>query len=68
MLKKITIWGVVAVAAALAVQTLLRTGPPRPLFVPPRMELPGLDRAAEREPPQPAERDPEATKTGDSGR
>ena len=57
MLKKITIWGVVAVAAVLAVQVLLREGPPKSLFVPPRMELPGLDRAAERDPLQPAERD-----------
>jgi uncharacterized membrane protein len=56
MLKKITIWGVVAVAAALAMQTLLRTGPPKSLFVPPRMELPGLDEAPERESSQPAER------------
>jgi hypothetical protein len=67
MLKKITIWAVVAVAAVLAAQTLLRTGPPKSLFVPPRMELPGLDRAADREPSQPAERDPEA-ETDDSDR
>ena len=57
MLKKIAIWGVVAVAAVLALQVLLREGPPKSLFVPPRMELPGLDSAPEREPLQPAERD-----------
>ena len=57
MLKKIAIWGVVAAAAVLALQVLLRDGPPKSLFVPPPMALPGLDRAPEREPAQPAERD-----------
>jgi uncharacterized membrane protein len=56
MLKKITIWVGVAIAAVLALQVLLREGSPKSLFVPPRMELPGLDRAPEREPSQPAER------------
>jgi hypothetical protein len=55
MLKKIAIWGAVAVAAVLAVQLLMRTGPPKSLFVPPKMQLPGLYRAPEGEPSQPAE-------------
>ena len=44
MLKKFALWTVVIVASVLAVQVLLRNGPPSsPLFKPPKMELPALD-------------------------
>ena len=44
MLKKIAMWAVVAVAIVLAVQVLLRTGPPSsPIFEPPKMEVPAVD-------------------------
>jgi uncharacterized membrane protein len=56
MLKKITVFAVVAVAVVVAVQILLRHGPPPSLAVPPRMELPGLDSARERSLPQPEQR------------
>jgi hypothetical protein len=56
MLRKLAIFALVAVAAVLAAQILLREGPPESLFVPPRLELPGLDRAPERHQSQPAER------------
>jgi hypothetical protein len=44
MLKKLAMWAVVTVAIVLAVQLLLRKGPPSsPIFKPPKMELPALD-------------------------
>jgi len=49
MLKKITVWSLVAVAIVLAVQVLRRSGPPPSLVTPPKMELPTLDRPTERE-------------------
>ena len=55
MRKRLAVWVVVAVAAVLAVQVLLREGPPPSLVTPPRMELPGLDSRPEREPSQPTE-------------
>ena len=54
MLKRIGLWGVVAIAIVLGVQVLLREGPPRSLVVPPSMKLPALDDIREREPPQAA--------------
>lgn len=54
MLRRLAVWVVVAVAAVLAVQVLLREGPPPSLVKPPKMALPALDRP-EREPSQPAE-------------
>jgi uncharacterized membrane protein len=56
MRKKITVFAVVAVAVVVAVQILLRHGPPPSLVVPPRMELPGLDADRERSLPHPEER------------
>jgi hypothetical protein len=56
MLKKITVFAVVAVAVVVAVQVLLREGPPPSLVAPPRMELPGLDSGRERSLPQREER------------
>ena len=56
MLKRVTVFVVVAVAVVLAVQVLLREGPPRSLVVPPSMKLPALDDIRERERPQAAER------------
>ena len=55
MLKRLAVWVVVAVAAVLAAQVLLREGPPPSLVTPPRMGLPALDSRPEREPLQPAE-------------
>lgn len=56
MLKRLIVWGVVAVAIVLAVQVLLRAGPPVPsLFAPPKMRLPALD-APKREPAETADR------------
>jgi hypothetical protein len=44
MLKKLATWAVVAVAIVLALQVLLRKGPPSSsIFEPPKMELPALD-------------------------
>ena len=43
MLKKIAVWIVVAVAAVVAVQVLLRKGPPPSFVEPPRLSLPTLD-------------------------
>jgi hypothetical protein len=54
MIKRITVWGVVAVAIVLAVEILRREGPPKSLVVPPKMELPAVDDVVERE--SPAER------------
>lgn len=54
MLKRVTVFVVVAVAVVLAVQVLLREGPPRSLVVPPSMKLPALDDIRERERPQAA--------------
>jgi uncharacterized membrane protein len=56
MLKKVAVFAVVAVAVVVAVQVLLREGPPPSLVVPPRMELPGLDSGRARSLPQPEER------------
>ena len=55
MLKKITVGAVVAIAAVLAVQVLLREGPPPSFVAPPRMWLPGLASSTERVPAQPTE-------------
>jgi len=55
MLKRFAVWVVVAVAIVLAVQVLLREGPPRSLVAPPKMGLPALAPPPEREPSQPAE-------------
>jgi hypothetical protein len=55
MLKKLIVWGVVAAAIVVAVQVLLRNGPPAPsLFTPPKMRLPALD-APKREPSETAD-------------
>ena len=55
MLKKLIVWGVVAVAIVVAVQVLLRNGPPAPsLFTPPKMRLPALD-PPKREPSETAD-------------
>lgn len=48
-------WALVAVASVMAVQILLREGPPRSLVAPPRMGLPALERRSAPEPSQPAE-------------
>jgi membrane-bound inhibitor of C-type lysozyme len=55
MRKRLAVWGVVAVALVLAVQVLLREGPPRSLVVPPSMKLPALDDIKQRESPRQAE-------------
>src|SRR5262245_36337921 len=55
MLRKILVWTFLAVAAVLAVKVLLRHGTPQSLVKPPKMELPGADRPAERGSSQPAE-------------
>jgi hypothetical protein len=47
MLKRLTVWIVVAVAIVLAVQVLMRNGSPQSLVTPPKMELPALDRRPE---------------------
>jgi putative lipoprotein len=58
VLKRIAVWGVVAVAAVVAVQVLHREGPPRSLFVPPSLKLPAavddLTERASRQQAQPA--------------
>ena len=54
MIKRIAVWCVVAAATVLAVQVLLREGPPPSLVTPPKLELPALDPPREREPSQPA--------------
>ncbi|HEX7237524.1 MAG TPA: hypothetical protein VF405_11220 [Gammaproteobacteria bacterium] len=43
MLKRIAIWVVVAVAAVMAVQVLLRSGPLPSFVEPPRLTPPALD-------------------------
>ena len=73
MLKKITVAGVVAIAAMLAVQVLLREGPPPSLVEPPSLELPDLDSHSERVPAQPTkpaarDRDAGVARVGDDAR
>lgn len=51
MLKRITVWSVVAVAIVLAVQVLMRNGSPPSLVTPPKMQLPALDSRSEPERP-----------------
>ncbi len=48
MLKKIAVWIAVAVAGVVAVQVLLREGPPPSLVEPPRLSLPALDSVLDR--------------------
>jgi hypothetical protein len=46
--KRIAVWIAVAVAGVVAVQVLLREGPPPSLVEPPRMSMPALDTRLER--------------------
>ena len=55
MIKRIAMWAGVAVASLLAVQVLLREGPPPSLVAPPRMGLSELDPRSATEPSRPAE-------------
>jgi len=56
MLKKITVAGVVAIAAVLALQLLLGERPPPAVVDAPGTELPGRDASSESVPAQPTER------------
>src|SRR5262245_52027578 len=68
MLRKITVWVVVAVAAVVSVQVLLRNGAPPSLVKPPKMQLPALDPPAERGTSQPENPSAEPGALGDGAR